>query len=77
MRLILALSLLLISACDAKAPPVKEPAYIVRIAYITDLPVKAYESEKRCEVTKRFVEKELPPLDGYTLVVRCVPVGDF
>jgi hypothetical protein len=75
-RALLSLSILVMTACDAKAPPVKEQAYIVRIAYIADMPVKAYESEKRCEVTKRFVEKELPPLDGYQLVVRCIQIGE-
>jgi hypothetical protein len=77
MRLILALSLLLISACDAYAPPVKEQAYVVRVAYVTDVKVKPYASIDRCDVTRKFLAKELPDLDGYQLIVRCVPVGDL
>ncbi len=73
----LALLLLLLTACDAKAPEVKEQRFVIRVAYLVDLPVESYKSEKRCGVTRDFVAKELPELDGYTKVVRCVPVGNL
>jgi outer membrane biogenesis lipoprotein LolB len=75
-RFILATLFLTACASDAKAPPVKEPAYIVRVAYLTDVKVEAYKSEKRCGVTRDFIAKELPQMDGYTLVVRCVAIGE-
>ena len=76
MRLPLALLILSLTACDAKAPPVKEQAYIVRVAYLTDVKVEAYKSEKRCNVTRDFIAKELPELDGYTKIVRCIAIGE-
>jgi hypothetical protein len=73
------LLLLLMTGCsaEARAPEVREQRYVVRIAYVTDVKVESYKSEKRCGVTRDFVAKELPPLDGYTLVVRCVAVGNL
>jgi hypothetical protein len=75
-RAILALSILMLTACDAKAPPVKERNYLVRISYVTDVKVKPYASIDKCDVTRKFMAKELPDLDGYQLVVRCVPTGN-
>jgi hypothetical protein len=75
-RTLLALSILMLTACDAKAPPVKEQAFVVRVAYVTDVKVKPYASIDKCDVTRKFMVKELPELDGYQLVVRCIPVGN-
>jgi hypothetical protein len=55
---------------------VKEPAFVVRVAYVTDVKVKPYASMDKCDVTRKFMARELPELDGYTLVVRCVPTGN-
>lgn len=76
MRLPLALMILSLTACEAVAPPVKETKWIVRIAYVHDLAITPHDTEKGCEVPKRFAAKELPELDGYTKIVRCIAIGE-
>lgn len=69
---------LCLTACtfgDAKAPEIKDVRYVVRVAYVTDVAVKPYDTISRCNVTKDFVAKELPEMDGYTKLVRCLPVN--
>lgn len=78
MRSVLTLALLaMLPSCAAHAPPVNGVMYGVRVAYLTDVKVAPYESRKRCEVTRRFIENELPELPGYAKVVVCTPVGNF
>lgn len=76
MRLPLLFLVCLLPACDAKAPPVKEVRYIVRIAYVTDLEIRPSDTPRGCEVPRRFAEKELPEMPGYTKVVRCIAIGN-
>lgn len=77
MRLTLSLLILLAGCGTAAAPPTEGVKYIVRIAYIHDLEVKPHETPRGCEVPRKFAEKELPEMPGYTKVVRCLPVGNI
>jgi hypothetical protein len=75
--LILSLIMMGLTACgDAYAPPVKDTKWIVRVAYIHDLEIKPADTPRGCEVPRKFAEKELPEMPGYTKVVRCLPIGE-
>lgn len=74
---LLALSLLLITACKAHAPELSNYGYVVRIMYVADLPT-IYEKRSDCAVQESMIQnlKDSPVIrDGLVRVVLCMPVG--
>ena len=75
--LILSLIMMGLTACDAKAPPVREEAYVLREAYVRDTGSKGKPfTYKDCEINKGFRKANPSPIEGYEHVFYCVPIGE-
>lgn len=78
MRLALLAILCLLPACEAKAPPTKEQAYVLREAYVRDTRGigKPFDI-KDCNVSYGFRKANPAPMEGYTHVLMCLPIGNL